>query len=134
VLKCTVDHILQEFYTPFLTRFRTYKIASPPLTKMTSKDDIKGLVSLKFLRPCLAPMVGPALDLPVGDVFLLKRAQRDVQDGVCQRFVGGLLHQDREVRDDPGCSVGNLYRRCAQSQIGFRHFVYLKNALIRTAL
>ncbi len=38
-------------YTLFLTRFRTYKIASPPLTKMTSKDDIKGLVSLKFLRP-----------------------------------------------------------------------------------
>ncbi len=52
MLKCTVDHILQEFYTLFLTRFRTYKIASPPLTKMTSKDDIKGLVSLKFLRPC----------------------------------------------------------------------------------
>ncbi len=51
VLKCTVDHILQEFYTLFLTRFRTYKIASPPLTKMTSKDDIKGLVSLKFLCP-----------------------------------------------------------------------------------
>jgi hypothetical protein len=38
-------------YTLFLTRFRTYKIASPPLTKMTSKDDIKGLVSLKFLCP-----------------------------------------------------------------------------------
>ncbi len=50
VLKCTVDHILQEFYSLFLTRFRTYKIASPPQTKMTSKDDIKGLVSLKFLR------------------------------------------------------------------------------------
>jgi hypothetical protein len=50
-LKCTVDHVLQEFYTLFLTRFRTYKIASPPQTKMTSKDDIKGLVSLKFLRP-----------------------------------------------------------------------------------
>jgi hypothetical protein len=45
VLKCTVDHILQEFYTLFLTRFRTYKIASPPLTKMTSKGNIKGLVS-----------------------------------------------------------------------------------------
>ena len=42
VVKCTVDHILQEFYTLFLTRFRTYKTASPPLTKMTSKDDIKG--------------------------------------------------------------------------------------------
>ncbi len=50
-VKCIVDHILQEFYTLFLTRFRTYKIASPPQTKMTSKDDIKGLVSLKFLRP-----------------------------------------------------------------------------------
>jgi hypothetical protein len=48
-----VDHILQEFYTLFLTRFRTYKIASPPQTKMTSKDDIKGLVSLKFLRSCI---------------------------------------------------------------------------------
>jgi hypothetical protein len=52
VLKCTVDHILQESYTLFLTRFRTYKITSPPLTKMTSKDDIERLVSLKILRPC----------------------------------------------------------------------------------
>ncbi len=51
VLKCTVDHILQEIYTLFLTRFRTYKIASPPLTKMNSKDKIKALVSLKFLCP-----------------------------------------------------------------------------------
>ncbi len=33
VLKCTVDHILQEFNALFLTRFRTYKIASPPQTK-----------------------------------------------------------------------------------------------------
>ncbi len=52
VLNCSVDLILQEFYTLFLTRFRTYKTASPPQTKMTSKDDINGLVSLKFLRPC----------------------------------------------------------------------------------
>jgi hypothetical protein len=33
LLKCTVDHILQEFYTLFTTRFRTYQIASPPQTK-----------------------------------------------------------------------------------------------------
>jgi hypothetical protein len=33
VLSCVVDHILQEFYTLFLTRFRTYKIASPTQTK-----------------------------------------------------------------------------------------------------
>ncbi len=52
VLNFAVDHILQEFYTLFLTRFRTYKIASPRQTKMTNKEDgIKGLVSLKFLRP-----------------------------------------------------------------------------------
>jgi hypothetical protein len=50
-LSCVVDHILQEFNTLFLTTFRTYKIATPPQTKVTSKDDIKGLVSLKFLRP-----------------------------------------------------------------------------------
>jgi hypothetical protein len=40
VLRCVVDHILQEFNTLFLTRFRTYKIATPPQTKMTSKDYI----------------------------------------------------------------------------------------------
>jgi hypothetical protein len=38
MLSCVLDHTL--FYTLFLTRFRTYKIASPPQTKMTSKDDI----------------------------------------------------------------------------------------------
>jgi hypothetical protein len=45
VLNCAVEaveHIL-GFCTLFLTRFRTYKIDSPPQTKMTSKDDIKGL-------------------------------------------------------------------------------------------
>ncbi len=41
VLHCNVDHILQEFYTLFLTRFRTYKIVSPPQTKMTSKDELR---------------------------------------------------------------------------------------------
>ncbi len=29
VLSCVVDHILQEFNTLFLTRFRTFKIATP---------------------------------------------------------------------------------------------------------
>jgi hypothetical protein len=40
LLSCVVDYILQEFNTLLLTRFRTYKIATPPQTKMTSKDDI----------------------------------------------------------------------------------------------
>ncbi len=52
-----VDHILQKFYTLFLTRFKTYRIASPPQTKTTSKEDIKGLLSLKFLRPWIQPRV-----------------------------------------------------------------------------
>ena len=33
MLNCAVDHILQEIYTQFLTRFRTYKISSSPQTK-----------------------------------------------------------------------------------------------------
>jgi hypothetical protein len=32
-------------------QIQNLQIALPPQTKMTSKDDIKGLVSLKFLRP-----------------------------------------------------------------------------------
>ncbi len=51
MLKCTVDHILQEFYTLLLTRFRTLQNCFTIPNKITSKDDIKGLVSLKFLRP-----------------------------------------------------------------------------------
>jgi hypothetical protein len=30
VLSCVGDHILQDFNTLYLTRFRTYKIALPP--------------------------------------------------------------------------------------------------------
>ncbi len=33
VLSCVGDHILQEFNTLYLTRFRTYKIALPPLCR-----------------------------------------------------------------------------------------------------
>ncbi len=33
VLSCVGDHILQEFNTLFLTKFRTYKIARPPQTR-----------------------------------------------------------------------------------------------------
>ncbi len=42
VLSCVVDHNLQEFNTLFLTRFRTYKIATPHQkktpVKMTFRD------------------------------------------------------------------------------------------------
>jgi len=53
VLNSAVDHILQKFYTLFLTRFRTYKKLLHHPKQMTNEDDIKGLVSLKFLRSWL---------------------------------------------------------------------------------
>ncbi len=37
VLSSVVDHILQEFNTLFLTRFRTYKTATPSQTKTPVK-------------------------------------------------------------------------------------------------
>jgi hypothetical protein len=49
-LNCAVYHILLEFYTLFLTRFRTYQIASPPQTKWPGKTTLR-MISLKFLRP-----------------------------------------------------------------------------------
>ncbi len=36
-----VDHILQEFYPLFLTRFRTYQIYTPPQTKWPVKTTLK---------------------------------------------------------------------------------------------
>ncbi len=36
-MSCVVDHILLEFNTLFLKRFRTYKIATPPQTKIGPK-------------------------------------------------------------------------------------------------
>ncbi len=41
VLSCVVDHILQEFNTLFLTRFKTYKIATPPQTKIQVKTTFR---------------------------------------------------------------------------------------------
>jgi hypothetical protein len=39
VLSCVGDHILQEFNTMFLTRFRTHKIALPPQTNLGGKGE-----------------------------------------------------------------------------------------------
>ncbi len=76
VLNCAVDHIQQEFYTLFLTRFRIYKIVSPPLTKMTSKDDIKGLVVLRFLHPCCSPSSKSFLQLRLAVQHILLTVQQ----------------------------------------------------------
>ncbi len=40
VLSCVVDHILQEFNTLFLTRFRNLQNCYTTPNKNTSKDDI----------------------------------------------------------------------------------------------
>jgi hypothetical protein len=52
-----VDHILQGFTTLFLTRFRTYKIASPPQKIWPVKTTFRLLVSLKFLRPWICMLL-----------------------------------------------------------------------------
>jgi hypothetical protein len=41
VLSYVVDHIWQEFNTVFLTRFRTYKISTPPQTKRPLKTTFR---------------------------------------------------------------------------------------------
>ncbi len=41
MLGCVVVHILQEFNTLFLTRFRTYKIKTPPQTKTPVKTTVR---------------------------------------------------------------------------------------------
>jgi hypothetical protein len=45
-----LETILQEFNTLFLTRFRTYKIATPPRTKKTYTPAAKSLYRSIFLR------------------------------------------------------------------------------------
>ncbi len=52
VSSCVVDHILQEFNTLFLTRFRTYKIASPPQTKTPVKTTFRDWC---LYSPCGVP-------------------------------------------------------------------------------
>jgi hypothetical protein len=41
VLSCVVDHILQEINSLFLTRFRTYKIASQSQTRTPVKTKFR---------------------------------------------------------------------------------------------
>jgi hypothetical protein len=45
-LKCTVDHILQEFLHSVSDQIRNLQNCFTAPNKMTSEDDIKGLVSL----------------------------------------------------------------------------------------
>jgi hypothetical protein len=52
LLSCFVDYILQDFNTLFLTRFKTYKIATPPQTKSPVKTTFGDWCLYSFvLRP-----------------------------------------------------------------------------------
>jgi hypothetical protein len=122
MLKCTVDHILQEFYTLFLTRFRTYTIASPPQTKMTSKDDIKGLVSLKFLRPWMNGIHGCR-----GDTCLLGSDRCDGVGGggtsvglICLLLLVGVL---KYFYVNVSCTVYGMERLIQFTLVYFRDFL-----------
>jgi hypothetical protein len=69
LLSCFVDHILQEFNTLFLTRFRTYKIATPPqgLNKTPVKTTLgigvlvvpSSMPASSFVHAMSAPFVKP---------------------------------------------------------------------------
>ncbi len=67
VLNCPVDHILQEFYTLFLTRFRTYTIASAPQTKWLVKTTLRDW--------CLKVPSPMTLSVPLHIRCLLKSAR-----------------------------------------------------------
>ncbi len=77
----SLSEYLQELYTVYLARFRTYKIALPPQTKIQEgrgpqtdkhlppnpftgqflrEDDLRGLVSLQVFGPCWQAMSGSA--------------------------------------------------------------------------
>jgi hypothetical protein len=71
-LNCVVDHILQEFNTLFLTRFRTYNIATPPQTNWPVKTTFRDwCLSSSFVHaystaPCFADFymfLGPRIIL-----------------------------------------------------------------------
>jgi hypothetical protein len=49
-VNCAVDHIRQEFYS-VSDQIQNLQNCFTTPNKMTSEDDIKGLVSLKFFRP-----------------------------------------------------------------------------------
>jgi hypothetical protein len=46
VFCCVGDHILQEFFTLYLTRFKTYKIAFPP------NKNLRGVGGLRQINTC----------------------------------------------------------------------------------
>jgi hypothetical protein len=50
VLSCVGDHILQEFNTLFLTRFRTYKIALPPQAKPRREGGLRQIGIVLYIK------------------------------------------------------------------------------------
>jgi hypothetical protein len=49
VLNCVFDHILQEFYALFLTRFRTYQIDPPNHSLITARDNFLNSPTMPFV-------------------------------------------------------------------------------------
>ncbi len=132
VLNCDVDHILQKFYTPFLTRFRTYKIISPPQTKMTSKDDIKGLVSLKFLRPWMLGSIPGLLRLTLWQrMSVALPARLDLIHNLARSHPQILVTRGRWSLGVL-CLPRNIYRRqCVHKSLHFEFLMWLPSLCSR---
>jgi hypothetical protein len=70
-LNCTVEHILQDFTLCFLTRIRTYKIASPPQTKEPVKATLRDwCLSSSFVHDFLSLFTQFLLQGNGANVFL----------------------------------------------------------------
>jgi hypothetical protein len=82
VLSCVVDHILQEFNILFVTRFRTYKIATPPKQKWPVKTNVRlGIGVFKVPSSMSLNIVAP-------DVEILSMALGDIV--VCESWTPAL--------------------------------------------
>ncbi len=57
-VNCAVDHILQEILHSVTDQIQNLPNCYTTPNKMTSEDDIEGLESLKFLRPCFESSLG----------------------------------------------------------------------------
>ncbi len=74
VLSCAGDHILQEFNTLFLTRFRNYKTALPPKT-----ENLGGERGFRQINTCRkVPLKVDLALLSISLIFLQGRKTREV--------------------------------------------------------
>jgi len=90
MLNCALEHILREFNTLFLTRFRTYKIASPTRTKWPVKTTGNGVfkVPSSMVQTHWAPSSLTQKSYHAGiTVYIANRFSQNVRDQTAKILV-----------------------------------------------